>query len=512
MNLSSDAGWWALLVIVAVPLVVVTFGELAERLRQRGSPFGHLVRVTRSWVLPLATAYVLSRAVLGSRADAPANRLLATALVLAGGAVLFLAVRLAVTGIKHRAALQRRDAPPQLLLALPRVLLVLVIVWLLFGVVWGVEVSQTLTALGVSSLIVSLALQQPLGSLASGLFLLGDQPFRTGDWIQIGDDEGRVIDVNWRTTRLRTRGGDLVVLPNSNLAGATIVNYSQPTSVHRISQRVQVAFSNPPARAIEMLLAAAHDTPWVLDQPAPDVLLRQVDDPLMEYEVRVWIADRRYAPRARSALAVRIWYASERMGVPLPSPAQDLYLWDGPATAAAKVVPADELRRRLLASPWLAVLEDSDLDLLSMAARSQLFAPDETIMRLDAADGVVSDDAIRVLHGGRAAIVATTAPDVPGGLPERHVLADLVAGDVVAPLRGDRPAHVDVRVVAVTPCEVVVVAAAAAEVVIGRTPALAESIERTARGRRRRLERHLERQLERRRGDAPDAHGTGGTP
>jgi small-conductance mechanosensitive channel/CRP-like cAMP-binding protein len=470
---------WAAVLIVAVPLTVVVVGEVSERLRQAGSPLAPAVSLVRTLVLPLVVAYLLVRALLGMGDDHSVGRLLATALVLASFVVALNVVRTLVVAVKRRAHAEQRTAPPQLLLALPRIVLVLVGVWLLFGVVWGVELSRALTALGVTSLIISLALQQPLGALASGFLLLSDQPFRTGEWIRVGDLEGRVIDINWRTTRVENRDGDLMVLPNAHLSGATIINYDQPARLHRIVLPVQAAFSNPPSRVIAMLLAAARSTPGVLADPAPDVKVVQVDDPLMGYELQVWIDDHTHTPRIRSQMAALVWYSSERLGVPLPSPAQDLYLWDGVATAAGKVVGADAVRRHLSTSPMTAGLPDADLDLLASAARYELFCAGETMLDLERAD----PDDLRIIVSGHAAIVA----EFPEG--DAVTVSELEQGDVFGLLRRDHLDDVAPQVVALADCEVVTVAAATAAIVIGRTPALSDALHRLATSRRRRLER-----------------------
>jgi small-conductance mechanosensitive channel len=167
------------------------------------------------------------------------------------------------------------------------------------------------------------------------LLLLGDQPFRPGDWISAGEIEGVVVDVNWRTTHVRTRGGDMIIVPNSQLATASITNYTSPEPLHRVVVPVQVAYVNPPTLAKAMLLDAAAGTPGVLNDPAPVVRVTQIDDPLMGYEVHMWIDDYAIAPSVATDFGTLVWYQSHRHGVPLPSPAQDLYLYDGVAAGEA---------------------------------------------------------------------------------------------------------------------------------------------------------------------------------
>jgi hypothetical protein len=268
------------------------------------------------------------------------------------------------------------------------------------------------------------------------------------------------------------------VIPNSSLATATIVNYDQPSRVHRVTLRVQVAFSNAPNRAIEMLMAAARSTPGVLTEPAPDVKVVTVDDPLMEYEVQVWIDDHGTTPRVRSDLAGLIWYWSERLDVPLPSPAQDLYLWDGPATAAAKLVPGHELRARLADSPMLQALPERELDLLAAAAHRVRYAAGET---LDP-DVDRGHHRLCVLHAGRARLVI----DLGDGT--RATVAELAPGDLFGLLHHERNAGGSTTVVAMTDCDVVEVDGATADIVVGRNPALADAMTHLASARRRRVD------------------------
>jgi CRP-like cAMP-binding protein len=144
-----------------------------------------------------------------------------------------------------------------LVLLVPRIVIVLVTAWFLLSVVWDVNLSAALTALGVTSLVISFALQDTLSGLASGFLLLSDHPFRPGDWITADDIEGVVVDVNWRTTHIADRNGDTIVVPNSQLASTSITNRTSHNPVHRVVVNLQVAFSNPPTLAKDMLLAAA---------------------------------------------------------------------------------------------------------------------------------------------------------------------------------------------------------------------------------------------------------------
>ena len=346
MNISGGtSATWAVVMIVVIPVVIIAAAELDERLRQRRSALRKAVLVLRNWGLPFFAIWALLVPVIGVDSNSSTARMAATGLLLAISTAVLSVLAVIIREIRRRGETSEGQAVPQLLLALPRLAIIIATGWILVSTVWGVDLSAALTALGVTSLVVSFALQDTLSGLASGLLLLSDQPFQTGDWIRVGDIEGEVVDINWRTSRIRNRNGDMVVVPNSQLAGSSLLNFTSPENPHRVVVSVQVAYVNPPTLAKAMLLDAAHGTPGVLSDPPPNVAVVQIDDPLMGYEVHLWIDDFAIEPRVKSDFGSLVWYQSNRHGVPLPSPAQDLYLYDGVAAGEAGVPTLADIRQ-----------------------------------------------------------------------------------------------------------------------------------------------------------------------
>lgn len=478
--LSDPTVGWAAVLIVVLPVAIIGAGEFEERLRQRDSPLRRPVAIVRTWVLPLAALWVLVRTIFDVDGTILMMRVIGTALLFALTAASLAALSVAVAAIRDRPRHDGGRSVPRLLLALPRLLILLVAGWVLIAGVWDVDLSAALTALGVTSLVVSFALQDTLSGIASGFTLLADQPFNPGDWINTGEVEGRVVDVNWRSTRIRTRDGDVVIIPNGQLAAATITNFDDESPLHRVVVPIQVAYANSPTAAKDMLLAAARSTPGVLADPPPRVIVTQVDDPLMGYDVQMWVDDYTIAPRVQSDFGSLVWYHSHRMGVPLPSPAQDLYLWDGPRAAEEGRRDHASLRRGLRVSPLLAQLDDDEIDQLAGGATAARFAAGETILTLD-------DDDLVVIESGQAQLVV-----VVGSERREHVL-DVTGGDLVAMLdRSEIRGH-ELALVAAGDCDVLILRSAVAGAVISRSPALAQALEQVGTSRRRRVLRLLRR-------------------
>jgi len=465
---------WAAILIVVLPILILAGGEAEERLRQRSSPLTRPVANLRTWVLGLVTLWVVLVLVFDIATDSIVVRATSTAIVVAVVAVIFQVVDYLIEGARERSRLPGARGIPQLLLLLPRILILLVAGWLIFASIWNVDLTGLFAALGVTSLVVSLALQPTLSSLASGLLLVSDRPFSPGDWIKYGDIEGQVVDVSWRTSRIQDRNGNIRIIPNSALADGSIINFALPNRVHRVVVPVQVAYSNPPTSAKQMLLAAARGTPGVLDEPAPRIRVVQIDDPLMGYEADLWIEDHAIAPRVFSDFGSLVWYQSYRMDVPLPSPAYDLYHHDPIQEAADAEVTEDEMLERIRRSPLLRDLPEADLRMAAAASRTERYAQGEVIVA-----GGSGDSDARVIWQGQARIVNVDDPT-------RFV--DLHDGDVFGLLTATGRSGHWYDLVAVSDCEIVTLESEAVGALASRHPDVAATFNRIGDSRARRLD------------------------
>jgi len=141
----------------------------------------------------------------------------------------------------------------------------------------GVSLAPALTALGVGSLAVALALQDTLSNFFSGLYLVVDRPVRPGDFVRVDPSyEGYVHSIGWRSTHLRTLANNIVIIPNATLSKAIITNYALPTPQVASSVRVDVDAAADIDRVEDVLTDEAKraiDVPGVAPVPAPSVAL-----------------------------------------------------------------------------------------------------------------------------------------------------------------------------------------------------------------------------------------------
>jgi small-conductance mechanosensitive channel len=156
-------------------------------------------------------------------------------------------------------------------------LLILVVGGLVLLSSLGIAITPILTALGVGGLAVALALQDTLTNLFAGMHLLADKPIRVGDYVKISAEnaEGYVIDVGWRSTRLRMLPNNVVIVPNAKVAQSVITNYDMPEPRMSLSLKISVSYATDVDRLETVLLeevsAAVGEVPGLLGDPPPSV-------------------------------------------------------------------------------------------------------------------------------------------------------------------------------------------------------------------------------------------------
>jgi small-conductance mechanosensitive channel len=189
------------------------------------------------------------------------------------------------------------------------------------------DVGPLLATSAVTSLVLGLALQPILANFFAGLVISLERPFRINDWIRVGEQqEGRVVAITWRTTHLRTRDNDNIVIPNAKLADERVHNFYYPHPLHLERIRVPVHYKEPPYRVRRVLADCAAGVPGTLDKPSPDVYVIAFEDSAVVYELRVWIDDVANAPRIASDLRARAWEELRKAGMTIPFPTRTLHL------------------------------------------------------------------------------------------------------------------------------------------------------------------------------------------
>ena len=186
--------------------------------------------------------------------------------------------------------------------------------------IWGLDLGNLLTALGVSSLVIGLALQEPLGNLFNGIALLMAKPFQKGDWIQVGEETGKVVEFNWRSVKIVNTFNELIIIPNNTLGKEKIKNLSRPSRVHAELVTIGFSYQDQPQKVKEILFEIAKKTEGILDAPAPIPLTMSYDDFYITYGLKFYIKDFEDHVLIKDRIMTELFKVAENNGLNIPYP------------------------------------------------------------------------------------------------------------------------------------------------------------------------------------------------
>lgn len=243
--------------------------------------------------------------------------------------------------------------------------------------VLGLEVGALFATSAVITVIIGLSLQQTLGNLLAGIALAWEGRLKRGEWLQLGEVVGEVVEPGWRSIVLRTVLDERVVIPNSRLTEELVTLLGNGRRPVGIEVDLSVSYDTPPDQVHRALHDVLRDLPAVVGDPAPQVLTRELGDNGIVYTCRAWSTTPWSDLRFRSELLTRAYAALGRAGMEFPFPQRTLHV-------ARRRPPADP-RRRIRAAlegcDLFRGLPESSLDLLAESSRLLRFAPGEAVVR-----------------------------------------------------------------------------------------------------------------------------------
>lgn len=203
------------------------------------------------------------------------------------------------------------------------VMLVLVIMTALSAI--GVPTTSMFAVLGAAGLAVGLALKDSLSNIAAGVMLIVLRPFRVGDHVVVAGEEGIVDQVRVFQTKLRAFDQRMIVLPNSEITTAPIINYSTLPN-RRIEIAVGVGYEDDLKQARELLLDIARREPLVLETPAPFVQVKNLGESSVDLMLYAFAKNDDYGD-ALSHLVEAVRNELIGHGINIPYPQRDLHVY-----------------------------------------------------------------------------------------------------------------------------------------------------------------------------------------
>jgi small-conductance mechanosensitive channel/CRP-like cAMP-binding protein len=339
---------------------------------------------------------------------------------------------------------------------------------------YGVTLPGLLAGSGLIALVLGLALQDTLGNIFAGLGLQAGKAFRVGDWLIVDGKHCEVIEVNWRSTRLRNIDAASLDIPNNQLAKVTIVNLYNPTPVHAARASVCVEYGIPPNHVKDALVQAALAARGVLSSPAPAAFLMNFDDSGIRYELKYWIDDAHRYPEISDIVRTNIWYELDRRTIPFSYPTRIVEI-----RSKKETEPTDQVSALLQAQPLFVDMESDQIQALAKSGRHLRYGKGEKIITQGDPGG-----SMYVLSSG----IAQVTLERDGRVSD---LGELVSGECfgeISLLTGNpRTASVTAK----TDCDIVEIDQSAMRDLLKQYPRLADHLSETLSTRRSLLETEL---------------------
>lgn len=190
---------------------------------------------------------------------------------------------------------------------------------------FGNFLTSLATVFAAATLAIGFAMQSVIKNFVSGIFLLVEQPFRIGDWIEWDDFSGVVEDISLRVSRVRTFDNELLTVPNGDLTDTVVKN---PVAKDRLRIKILfgIGYADDIREATEVILEEARNNEDILDEPEPSVRMVDLGDSAVGLQSRIWIQDpgRSDFVRTKSEYVTAVKYRFDEEGIEFPYPQREL--------------------------------------------------------------------------------------------------------------------------------------------------------------------------------------------
>jgi len=266
----------------------------------------------------------------------------------------------------------------------------------------GVNFLSIITTSAVLTAVIGLALQDTLGNLLSGVAMQLESSIGIGDWIRLDERPiGRVLEIRWRSTVIRTKNDDIVIIPNGLFAKGVITVFNKEGLENRRWVYFNVHLRHAPNQVQKIVREALVGTPNVSMRTPPDCITWRYHESWLEYAVRYRLVDYLPDDSTDSEVRKRIWYALHRENIEMPYPGYNVFMTEMSAARAATKVDRERGRRiELLQTVGiLAPLDDSARLAVADGLHHTVFGTGEVIMR----EGQPGDS-LYVLRSGNVSV------------------------------------------------------------------------------------------------------------
>ena len=188
----------------------------------------------------------------------------------------------------------------------------------------GIQTASFVAIIGAAGLAVGFALQGSLSNFASGVLLILFRPIRTGDFVEAAGEMGIIDEVGIFSTNMKTVDNKVIIIPNSNIMGGNITNYSME-STRRIDMVIGIAYDADIRKAKQLLADIISKDERVLKDPEVTIAVAELADSSVNFVVRPWVKSDDYWPTKFDLLeTIKLRFDEE--GIAIPFPQMDIHV------------------------------------------------------------------------------------------------------------------------------------------------------------------------------------------
>lgn len=158
-------------------------------------------------------------------------------------------------------------------------------------VAMGVDFSNLAFIAGALSVGIGFGLQDVIKNFVSGIIILFERPFKVGDWVILGGEEGKIKQINIRSTELETWTRRSVIIPNATLISSSLVNLTHGNNWQRQTVAVGVSYDSDAEQVTRILLECARACKKVAKIPAPYVIFKEFGSSSLDFELRLYVSN-----------------------------------------------------------------------------------------------------------------------------------------------------------------------------------------------------------------------------
>ncbi len=188
----------------------------------------------------------------------------------------------------------------------------------------GIKMTSFVAIVGAATLAIGMALQKNLSNIGAGVVIMLFRPFKVGDFVEIGGVAGSVEKISLFNTNLVTPDNRLIIVPNSNVIGNNITNYSAK-DIRRIDLTIGIGYDDDIKLAKETLENIIREDERILKDPAPTIAVSELGDSSVNFAVRPWVKGKDYW-NVYFDLLEKIKLTFDEKGIGIPYPQMDVHI------------------------------------------------------------------------------------------------------------------------------------------------------------------------------------------